>query len=207
MIVKMRALVVFAILFPSVSNSQDIEISYHPNGQKHMKTEFRENKNLTLYHQIWDINGNEELINGTGNHNFIHDERRVIEHFVIKDSIVTKRFDYRIDKKDTIYWICETPAIYIGGSEKFYDDIQLTIRRFTDPLKMKKLKKGGLEYQVFVHFIIDDEGILTESKIPKSVDKYLDQLSLTAVKHLGEWMPAIDDGKKVNFQYILPITY
>ena len=116
-----------------------------------MQTEFRINEKITLYHQIWDKDGNEELTYGTGDHNFTHDQRRAIENFVVKDSILSKHFDYRIDKKDTIYWICETPAIYKGGSEKFYNDIQINLRRFTDLLKMKKLKKGDRQYQVFVH--------------------------------------------------------
>ena len=85
-----------------------------------MKTECRQSDGKLVYHQIWNLNGNEELINGTGEHNFEHDERKAIEHFVIMDSIVVEHFDFRTEKKDTIYWICDEPAIYKGGLEMAY---------------------------------------------------------------------------------------
>ena len=71
----------------------------------------------------------------------------------------------------------------------------------------KEAKTNNLQGKVFVSFIIDKKGNITDVKVIMSVHTLLDQESTRVIKSMPKWKPGKQNGKKVNVQYTLPINF
>lgn len=205
----MRIAPVFILFmfFFHFAHSQERMVLNYPNGQKWYEV-IREEDNFDIYLQAWDLNGNELLTNGTGYSIFVDSANQITIHEEFKDSVKIKWFEYRHVKNDSIYWKADTSAIYIKGEYQFYKDIELLQRRLVDIQRIKKIKKKrGKEIRIFVVFIINKMGDVTEARIAVPIDEKIDNDHIILVKQLKGWKPAISDGKKVKYRYILPFTY
>lgn len=73
------------------------------------------------------------------------------------------------------------------------------------PEKAMKENKSG---KVFVNFIIDEEGNVTNSRIIKGADPELDAEALRVVQKMPKWKPGLDkDGNPVKVSFNIPITF
>lgn len=64
----------------------------------------------------------------------------------------------------------------------------------------------GISGRVFVNFIIEKDGSISNVQIARGVDKLLDDEAIRVVKSLPKFSPAKQRGKPVRMQYTLPIT-
>lgn len=193
-------------LLPIIGLCQDINISIYPNGEKHIKTEIKNGR--TYYHQIWDEDGNEELINGNGTTSYLDEERDVMSYRSIDDSLATTWYEIRHEHSDTIYWLADSPAFYKKGVDEFYKEVQLNIRRLCDPFKIEEIKKNpDIQNQVYVHFVVTKKGKVSEVTVKNANNKYIRQCAESIVRGLKDWIPAISNSKNVDFQFILPLTF
>lgn len=67
----------------------------------------------------------------------------------------------------------------------------------------------GTEIQgkVLVKFTVKSDGSISNIRVTKSVDPYLDKEAVRVVKSMPRWIPGTQDGKPVNVEYTLPITF
>lgn len=86
--------------------------------------------------------------------------------------------------------------IYPGGNEKMYKFIGKNFRTPEDYTNGK----------VYVSFVIDKDGNVTDIKISKSLNKQVDAEAIRVIKMLGRFTPAKVNGTPVNCMYNLPIT-
>jgi len=68
-------------------------------------------------------------------------------------------------------------------------------------------RENGIQGTVLLSVQIDKEGNVNEYKISKSVDPLLDEESVKVIKRIKRWYPAILNGKKVDCEYSIPITF
>jgi len=61
--------------------------------------------------------------------------------------------------------------------------------------------------KVFVTFVVDNTGMVKDVKVMRGVREDLDNEALRVVQSLPIWEPGMQNGKKVNVQYTLPIVY
>ena len=100
--------------------------------------------------------------------------------------------------------ICEEPDVmaeYAGGKEALFKYISENVKY---PEEAKKEKIQG---KVFVQFVIDKTGKVTNAKIARGVGPSLDKEALRVVNAMDKWKPASKDGKPVNVQFTLPINF
>jgi len=67
--------------------------------------------------------------------------------------------------------------------------------------------KKGIKGTVFVSFVVEESGFVTNVKIEKSIDPLLDNEVLQAVKNLPRWKAARQRGKPVKVSYTLPFLF
>lgn len=72
------------------------------------------------------------------------------------------------------------------------------------PSKYKKEKVNG---RVFVSFVIDKTGKVTQTKIVKSLNEECDKEALRVISLMPNWLPGEKDGNKVNVQFGLPVNF
>ncbi len=68
-------------------------------------------------------------------------------------------------------------------------------------------KENNIQGRVFVQFVIDANGNVTNVSVARGVDPYLDKEAKRVVKMLPDWTPGRQRGKAVPVTYIVPINF
>ena len=68
-------------------------------------------------------------------------------------------------------------------------------------------KEYGIQGKVFVQFIVDKSGAVTNVKIVRGVDKHLDAEAVRVVKSLPKYKPGKQRGKPVRVMFTIPINF
>lgn len=68
-------------------------------------------------------------------------------------------------------------------------------------------QENGIQGKVFVSFIIDELGNVTNENIVRSVDASLDNEALRVIRSLPKWKPGMQGGKAVKVKYFVPINF
>lgn len=68
-------------------------------------------------------------------------------------------------------------------------------------------KENDIEGSVFIRFVIDKSGNVTNVQIAKGTDKILNEAALKHVKKMPNWTPGKQRGKAVKVQYVVPIKF
>ena len=93
-------------------------------------------------------------------------------------------------------------ATPIFGKEQFYKNVQYSIQY------PEEAKKKGIEGKVFVEFIIETDGKVSNVKVIKSVEESIDTEAMRAIYQLsGNWNPAIHQGQIVKQRMVMPIVF
>jgi protein TonB len=103
--------------------------------------------------------------------------------------------------KDGVYQEVEEMPVYPGGDEAFRNDLAANIK-YPD-----EAKKAGIQGKVYVSFVVDEHGKVTDAKIARGVDPSLDKESLRVINELKTWKPGKEKGKAVKVAYTVPINY
>ena len=103
--------------------------------------------------------------------------------------------------KDGVYLEVEEMPEYPGGEQALMNDLIGSIK-YPD-----EAKKNGIQGKVFVSFVIDEQGKVTNAKIERGVEASLDKESLRVVNGLKTWKPGKQKGKTVKVAYTIPINY
>lgn len=108
---------------------------------------------------------------------------------------------YGRDGVDTAWFAYEIQATYPGGN----DSLRVFMaRNFRYP---REAKMDGIEGTVRVKFTITKEGSLENIEVINKVNPLLDREALRIVNLLPKWIPAVQDGNKVNMVFILPVVF
>jgi len=103
--------------------------------------------------------------------------------------------------KDGVYQEVEEMPEYPGGEKALMNDL---IGKIKYP---EEAKKNGIQGKVFVSFVVDEQGKVTNAKIERGVEASLDTESLRVVSELKTWKPGKEKGKAVKVAYTIPINY
>lgn len=131
------------------------------------------------------------------------------ELFYVADSAASSNYPYLKRPRwarDEVFVIVEESAHPVGGMSAFYKEIagQL-IGRYP-----KDARQRGIQGKVFVEFVIERDGTLTNFKVIKGVYPSLDELALRVVELSQinvKWAPGLQRGKPVRQKYTLPIIF
>lgn len=103
--------------------------------------------------------------------------------------------------KDGVYQQVEVMPEYPGGETALMNDLVGAI------IYPEVARKNGIQGKVYVSFVIDELGKVTNAKIERGVEASLDQESLRVVNGLKTWTPGKEKGKIVKVAYTIPINY
>jgi protein TonB len=111
------------------------------------------------------------------------------------DSIV------QITKKVYPYMMLEKKPEYVGGDE--------ALRKFLGDnlVYPEHAKQIGLEGKVYVTFIIDEFGNVTNIAVPREIGGGLDDEAMRVMKMMPRWNPGMQAGYPVRVSYQLPIVF
>ncbi len=88
-----------------------------------------------------------------------------------------------------------------GGKEAMFKFIKENIRY---PGEAKKNKESG---RVIVKFTVQADGSIRDVKVVRGVSPLLDAEACRVISIMPSWIPGMQNGKNVNVNYVLPITF
>ncbi|MGB3183716.1 MAG: TonB family protein [Cyclobacteriaceae bacterium] len=65
----------------------------------------------------------------------------------------------------------------------------------------------GLEGKVFVSFVVEKDGSLTDIKVLKGLGGGLDEIAVEALQNSPDWEPGMQSGRKVRVRMVQPVTF
>ena len=71
----------------------------------------------------------------------------------------------------------------------------------------KELQEANIAGKVFVRFVVDTEGKVGQVEVVKSLHEQLDAEAVRVISGMPDWTPGKKDGKAVNVELVLPISY
>ena len=101
----------------------------------------------------------------------------------------------------TIYENPASAAKFAGGEEAQLKFIHKTIRY--PELAIQMLEQG----KVYVEFVVEKDGSLTNFKVFKSVTPALDQEALRVAMLMPKWFPAMNEGLVVRSKVVVPMVF
>ena len=88
---------------------------------------------------------------------------------------------------------------YPGGMKKFYEYVGNNIEK-------PEIEENVTSVSVFMSFVIERDGSMSEIKVLRSTDKNLEREAIRVLKALKiKWSPGYKDGAKMRTLYTLPI--
>ena len=93
------------------------------------------------------------------------------------------------------------PPMFPGGEQALMLFLKANVKY---PPQAAKRKAQGT---VVMNFVVDKTGKVTEIKVAKSVDIYLDTEAIRVCKLLPDFYPALQNGEPVSVWFTLPITF
>lgn len=100
-----------------------------------------------------------------------------------------------------IFTIVEQMPEFPGGSMALRKHIAQQIKY---PMSAQE---HGIQGDVYVSFVINSFGAVSDVKVARSVDPALDNEAMRVIYTMPKWNPGMQQGKAVNVAYTLPITF
>ncbi|MEQ8476954.1 TonB family protein [Fulvivirga sp.] len=114
---------------------------------------------------------------------------------------ISQHFELSISNGNELFTIVEQAAAPPGGYQAFYNYVG-------QALKYPELaRKKGIEGKVYIQFVVDTDGSITEVEAVKRIGGGCDEEAVRVVKTAPKWSPPMQRGKPVKQRIIMPITF
>ncbi len=105
------------------------------------------------------------------------------------------------EKVDEVFVIVEQEPMPVGGLEAFYSYL-------ADELNYPpKALRFGISGAVFVQFIIEKDGRITDAHVVKGIGMGCDEEALRVIKAAPPWIPGKQRGVSVRVKKIIPVRF
>ena len=95
----------------------------------------------------------------------------------------------------------DVEAQFVGGKTELFNYIKGKVEY------PEMARQFGVQGKVYVEFIVEKDGRVTNIKVVHSVDKDLDREAKRVVRSFPNWIPGIKDGEKVRTYVRQPINF
>ena len=133
----------------------------------------------------------------------VEDEVEIEDELEIEDTESDEDEEIEIEEEDDdeFFMVVENMPEFPGGDLGLMKYIQTHVKY---PAIAKEYNITG---KVYVSFIVDKSGVVTNAKIVRGVDKNLDKEALRVVKSLPKYKPGRQRGKAVRVMFTIPINF
>lgn len=100
-----------------------------------------------------------------------------------------------------VYDFPEKMAKYPGGGDAMESFIRKNL------VYPDRLKKAGVQGKVYIQFIVEKDGRITNVKVRRGTNPELDKEAKKVIEKMPDWLPGSVRGKKVRVKQTVPITF
>ena len=120
-------------------------------------------------------------------------EDETIEEIIIEEPVE--------EVVDQIFNVVEKQPEFPGGQKAFLLYIQKNL------LYPEQAKRMGIEGKVFVQFVVDKEGKLSEVKAIKGIGAGCEDEAVRVIRSSPKWNPGKQRGRAVKVRIVVPLTF
>ena len=133
----------------------------------------------------------------------VEDEIEIEEELEIEDTETDEDEIIEIEEEDDdeFFMVVENMPEFPGGDLGLMKYIQKNVKY--PPIA----KEYNITGKVYVQFIVDKSGTVTNVKVVRGVDKNLDAEAVRVVKSLPKYKPGKQRGKPVRVMFTIPINF
>lgn len=102
---------------------------------------------------------------------------------------------------DEIFMVVEDQPEPQGGMQAFYTYVGKNLQY---PAQARRM---GIEGKVFVQFVVNTDGTLTNVQAIKGIGGGCDEEAVRVIKNAPKWKPGKQRGRAVRVRMVLPITF
>ncbi|MFH6982010.1 TonB family protein [Marinoscillum luteum] len=184
-----------AISFDQLPDNMKADLEPMKEQLAFIKLEVKDGDNLSDIAGLQDID--EELIHSMN----IDKTNNTIYIAMMKDGT---NFDYVAEKSKMdgeVFTMVESQPRYPGGMDAFY---QYLGQEMKYPLQARK---AGIEGRVYVQFIVEPDGTISEVTTLKGIGGGCDAEAERVMTNTSGWIPGEQRGKKVRVRMVLPLIF
>ena len=104
-------------------------------------------------------------------------------------------------KNQKVFDIVEQMPEYPGGQAALFEFISKNVKYPDDAVKKK------VEGKVFVTFVVDTDGKITDVSLMRKVFPSLDTEAVRVISAMPNWIPGKQKGQVVRVKYTVPIMF
>lgn len=105
------------------------------------------------------------------------------------------------EKVDEIFTIVEEQPSPDGGIKSFYEFVS---KNLNYPAQARRM---GMEGRVFVEFVVEKDGSLTDIKVVKGIGAGCNEEAVRVLSLAPNWNPGKQRGREVRVRMIMPIMF
>ena len=106
-----------------------------------------------------------------------------------------------VEGESDVYQIVEQMPEFPGGEAELYHYISKNIRY------PQEAKEKGIQGRVFIGFIVEKDGSISNVRNLRGVDSELDAEAIRVIQSLPKWKPGKHKGEFVRVSYQIPIVF
>lgn len=139
----------------------------------------------------------------------VEDDKEVEETLVVEDQNVEEK----IEVVEVVEEVVEEPVIeeiftvveqapeFPGGTPEMYKYLGQNMKY------PQMAKEAGVQGKVFVQFVVEKDGSITDTKVLRGIGTGCDEEALRVVNKMPNWKPGKQRGKPVRVKYTLPVHF
>lgn len=118
-----------------------------------------------------------------------------------KDVKVVASAPQAVTSDDQTFSVVEQMPEYPGGMRA---GLEFMARNLRYPTKAREAGKQG---RAIVQFVVRKDGSLSDFKVLRPVDPWLDAEAIRVISTMPKWKPGMQEGKPVSVKFTLPVTF
>jgi TonB family protein len=100
-----------------------------------------------------------------------------------------------------VFTVVENPPQFPGGEEARIAYMQKAISY------PEQAKKGKIEGMVYVTFVVEKDGQVSNAKVLRGIGGGCDEMALKAIQNMPAWIPGKQRGEAVRVQFNMPVSF
>ena len=106
-----------------------------------------------------------------------------------------------VPQEEPVFTVVEEMPKYPGGQDALIKYMMTNVKY------PENARKNGVQGTVFITFVVEKDGKVTQAKVLRGVDEELDKEALRVVQEMPKWNPGKEKGNAVRVQFNLPVAF
>lgn len=119
----------------------------------------------------------------------------------VVDVVEQKQQVVEVEKEEQVFVVVEEMPEFPGGEKALRTYLATSVKYPTIA------QENGIQGKVFVNFVVNKDGSVSNVKIARGVDPSIDAEALRVVSSLPRWKPGKQRGAPVRVSYTVPISF